>query len=84
MKINGGIVRRIDELGRIVIPVEMRNALDIAQKDPVEIRMEGSNIILNKYENRCVFCGELRPPIRFNGKLICKKCLKKINEENKY
>ena len=72
MKLSTGIVRRVDELGRIVIPIEMRNALDIAQKDPVEISMEGSSIILRKYENRCVFCGELRPAIRFNGKLLCK------------
>ena len=83
MKLSTGIVRRVDELGRIVIPIEMRNALDIAQKDPVEISMEGSNIILHKYENRCVFCGALRPDIRFNGKLMCKKCLEKINEQTK-
>lgn len=83
MKLSTGIVRRVDELGRIVIPIEMRNALDIAQKDPVEISMEGSNIILHKYENRCVFCGALRPSIRFNGKLMCKKCLEKINEQTK-
>ncbi len=83
MKLSTGIVRRVDELGRIVIPIEMRNALDIAQKDPVEISMEGSSIILRKYENRCVFCGALRPAIRFNGKLMCKKCLEKINEQTK-
>lgn len=81
MKLSTGIVRRVDELGRIVIPIEMRNALDIAQKDPVEISLEGSNIILHKYENRCVFCGTLRPAIRFNGKLMCNKCLKEINEQ---
>ena len=83
MKLSTGIVRRVDELGRIVIPIEMRNALDIAQKDPVEISMEGSSIILRKYENRCVFCGALRPSIRYNGKLMCKKCLEKINEQTK-
>ncbi|MBR3132840.1 MAG: AbrB/MazE/SpoVT family DNA-binding domain-containing protein [Clostridia bacterium] len=83
MKLSTGIVRRVDELGRIVIPIEMRNSLNISQKDPVEISMDGSSIILRKYENRCVFCGALRPAIRFNGKLMCSKCLKQINEENK-
>ncbi|MBR3152039.1 MAG: AbrB/MazE/SpoVT family DNA-binding domain-containing protein [Clostridia bacterium] len=82
MKLSTGIVRRVDELGRIVIPIEMRNSLNISQKDPVEISMDGSSIILRKYENRCVFCGALRPAIRFNGKLMCSKCLKQINEEN--
>ena len=66
MKLSTGIVRRVDELGRIVIPIEMRNSLNISQKDPVEISMDGSSIILRKYENRCVFCGALRPAIRFN------------------
>lgn len=81
MRLSSGIVRRVDELGRIVIPIEMRNALNIGQRDPVEISMEGSNIILHKYENRCVFCGALKPSIKYNGKLMCNKCLKKINEE---
>ena len=84
MKVEGiGIVRKIDELGRIVIPKEMRNCLDINIKDAVSIKMEGSEIIIKKYENRCVFCGTLRPAIRFNGKLMCNKCLKEINEMEK-
>lgn len=83
MKLSTGIVRRVDELGRIVIPIEMRNALGIAQKDPVEISIEGSNIILRKYENRCVFCGVLRPSIKYNGKLVCNKCLAELNEQVK-
>ena len=52
-----GIVRRVDELGRIVIPIELRNKLKIAEKDPIEIYVEGSSIILKKYEETCVFCG---------------------------
>ena len=63
----------------------MRKELDIDQKDPIEISIEGSNIILHKYENKCVFCGAIKPAIRYNGKLICSKCLKEINKtvENK-
>lgn len=80
MKISTGIVRRVDELGRIVIPKEMRQVLDINQKDPVEINIEGSSIILRKYENRCVFCGAIKPAIRYNEKLMCANCLKEINK----
>ena len=82
MKISTGIIRRVDELGRIVIPKEMRKALDIDQKDPIEISVEGSNLILHKYENRCVFCGAIKPSLRYNGKLMCSKCLKEINKIN--
>ncbi len=79
MKIkNVGIVRRVDPLGRIVIPIEMRKELNIEIKDPVEISLEGSNIILHKYENRCVFCGTLRPQNEFQGKKICDKCLEEL------
>ena len=81
MKLSSGIVRRVGELGRIVIPIEMRKELNIKVKDPVEISLEGSNIILHKYENRCVFCGTLRPAIKFSGKLMCNKCLEKINTQ---
>ena len=85
MKLSTGIIRRVDELGRIVIQKEMRKYIDIYQKDPIEISIEGSNIILHKYENKCVFCGAIKPAIRYNGKLICSKCLKEINKtvENK-
>ena len=75
-----GIVRRVDELGRVVIPIELRNKFEIAEKDPIEISIEGSNIVLRKYENKCVFCGAIKPAIRYNGKLICSKCLREINK----
>lgn len=81
MKLSSGIVRRLDELGRIVIPIEMRSSLDISPRDPIEISMEGSTIILKKYENRCVFCGAIKPAIKFEGKLICNNCLQKINKQ---
>ena len=80
MKLSTGIVRRVDELGRIVLPKEMRKQLNIDQKDPIEISIEGSSIILTKYENRCVFCGAVKPSIQYHDKLICSKCLKAINK----
>lgn len=77
-----GIVRKVDELGRVVIPIELRNALDIAQKDPLEIFVEGSSIILKKYESACVFCGGTKQLTNYKDKLICSKCLKQITELN--
>ena len=75
-----GIVRKIDELGRIVLPIETRKILGINTKDPVEIYMDNDSIILRKYEPACMFCGRADDTIRFNGKLICKKCYEKMGE----
>ena len=51
-----GIVRRVDELGRVVIPIEIRNQFNIDEKDPIEIYVDGSSIILKKFEQNCIFC----------------------------
>ena len=75
-----GIVRKVDELGRIVLPIELRNKLDIAVKDPVEIYVDGSSIILRKYEPNCVFCGNNKDLITYNNKLVCKKCQEKLSD----
>jgi len=81
MKLGTGIVRKIDELGRIVLPKEMRKVLDIKHNDYIEMRMEGSNIVLHKYENRCVFCGEINPKYNFADKKMCGYFLRKIKNE---
>jgi len=75
-----GIVRRVDELGRVVIPIELRNKFGIAEKDPIEIYVEGSNIILRKFESNCVFCGNSKKLAEYKDKLICDKCLKQLPE----
>lgn len=75
-----GIIRRVDELGRVVIPIELRNKFGIAEKDPIEIYVEGSNIILKKHEPNCVFCGSSKNLAEYKGKLICDKCSKQISE----
>jgi len=77
-----GIVRRVDELGRVVIPIEMRNKFSIAEKDPIEIYVDGSSIILKKYEENCVFCGNTKNLSEYKSKLICNKCLSQIAEIN--
>ena len=74
-----GIIRRVAELGRIVIPIELRNKLKIAEKDPIEIYVDGSSIILKKYEETCVFCGSTRNVVEYKGKLICTKCTQNIS-----
>ena len=73
-----GIVRKMDELGRIVLPIELRNTLDIKQKDPLEIFVEGDSIILKKYVPACIFCGSTTDMMSYNDKNICKKCAKEI------
>lgn len=75
-----GIIRRVDELGRVVIPIELRNKFGISEKDPIEIYVEGSNIILKKYEPNCVFCGSSKNLVTYKEKLICDKCAKQISE----
>lgn len=81
MKISTGIVRRVDDLGRIVIPMEMRKELNIGINDPMEISKEGQTIILRRYEHTCTFCGKLKPEHNFSNKKICKECLEKIKNE---
>ena len=73
-----GVVRRVDELGRIVIPIELRRTLDIAEKDALEIYVDGEQIILKKYEPACIFCGAARDVTNYNGKTICQKCFEEM------
>ena len=77
-----GIVRRMDELGRVVIPIEIRNQFNIAEKDPMEIYVDGSSIVLKKFEPNCIFCGNTKNLLEYKDKLICEKCSKKISELN--
>ena len=70
-----GIVRKVDELGRIVLPIELRRTLDIAEKDSLEIYVDDDRIVLKKYEPTCVFCGSSKDVISFKGKNICPVCL---------
>lgn len=73
-----GIVRRVDELGRVVLPMELRRTLDIGEKDALEIFTEGSSIILKKYEPACIFCADAKDVINYKGKNICVNCMKEL------
>lgn len=75
-----GIVRRLDQLGRIVIPKELRDTFDIKETDPIEIFVEGNEIILKKYQVSCIFCNDSADVQEFNGKNVCKKCIAKIKK----
>jgi AbrB family transcriptional regulator, transcriptional pleiotropic regulator of transition state genes len=77
-----GIVRKVDELGRIVLPKELRVTLNINEKDPLEIYVdEDSRIILRKYEPACVFCGGMNGIITYKGHNVCHDCLNKLSEK---
>jgi transcriptional pleiotropic regulator of transition state genes len=74
-----GIVRKVDELGRIVLPIELRRNLDIEERDALEIYMDGDKIVLQKYQPACVFCGSNDGISDFKGRNVCKKCRKHIS-----
>ena len=73
-----GIVRKVDELRPIVLPIELRRTLDIAEKDALEIYVEGSSVILKKYRPSCIFCDGSKDITVFKGKNVCPKCLKEL------
>lgn len=75
-----GIIRKVDDLGRIVLPIELRRTLDIAERDELEIFMEGDHIVLRKYEPACIFCASDRKLAVYNGKNICRDCIRKMSE----
>lgn len=76
-----GIVRRVDELGRVVLPIELRRTLSISDKDSLEIYVDGEKIVLKKYEPACIFCGNASDIELFHGKNVCKSCMKQITIE---
>ena len=75
-----GIIRRVDELGRIVLPVETRKLMGLETRDGVEIFVEDDRIILKKYQPSCVFCGEADGVVDFKGKKVCKTCIEKLKK----
>ena len=73
-----GIVRKVDELGRVVIPIELRRNLEIKEKDALEIFVDGEQIILKKYSPACIFCGQAKDVSTFKGKNICPACFDEL------
>lgn len=75
-----GVVRQLDTLGRIVLPIELRRTMDIGVKDMLEIFVEDDQIILKKYHPSCIFCSDARDVVSYRGKLVCKKCLADLKQ----
>jgi transcriptional pleiotropic regulator of transition state genes len=73
-----GIVRKVDELGRVVIPIELRRTLGIGEKDSLEIYVDGERIILKKYEPACIFCGNAESVVYYKNKVICGSCISEM------
>lgn len=76
-----GIVRKVDELGRIVLPIELRRTLDIAERDSLEIYVDGSSIVLRKYQPACIFCDDAKSVVNYKGKNVCPSCIKALQQE---
>lgn len=76
-----GVVRKVDELGRIVLPIEIRKVLEIKQKDPLEIFTDGDKIVLQKYVPSCIFCNSSEDVVYFSGKRVCASCVEKLKSQ---
>ena len=75
-----GIIRRMDELGRVVIPVELRRTLNIKTDDSLEVFVDGDFIMLKKYEPACIFCGNAKDVENIHGKNVCRNCLDELKK----
>ena len=76
-----GIIRRVDQLGRIVLPAELRKTMNISDRDALEIFVDYDKIILSKYTPACIFCDNVDNVVHFKGKRICAACLEKLKKE---
>ena len=75
-----GIVRKVDELGRIVLPIELRRTLEISVKDSLEIYVEGNLVVLKKYEPACIFCGNAKNVTTYKDKIVCEDCIEELKK----
>ncbi len=75
-----GMVRKVDELGRIVLPSEIRKCMDINIRDSLEIFTDGGRIILQKYQPACIFCNDADNVVFFSDKRVCRACLEKLRD----
>ena len=75
-----GITRQLDNLGRFVLPIEIRRVLDIKEKDSLEIFTDNGRVVLQKYQPSCIFCGEAGDTVLFNDKRVCRDCLASLKK----
>lgn len=76
-----GIVRKVDELGRVVLPIELRRTLNISYKDSLEIFTDNNMVVLRKYEPCCIFCGSATNVVTYKGKNICPECISRMHDD---
>ena len=76
-----GIVRNVDNLGRLVLPSELRKTLNIELREPLEIYVEGDCIILKKYAPACIFCGSGEKVFVYHEKRVCEKCIDELRKK---
>lgn len=75
-----GIIRKVDELGRVVLPIELRRTLDLAERDELEIYLDNDKIILQKFEPSCIFCGSSAGLVSYRGKNVCQDCIRDMSK----
>ena len=75
-----GIVRKVDELGRVVLPIEYRRILEIDVRDEVEFQLEDDRLVLKKHEQNCMFCASTKELVTYMGKSVCTECIHKMSE----
>jgi transcriptional pleiotropic regulator of transition state genes len=76
-----GIVRNLDNVGRLVIPKEIRNVMGISEGDPLEISQVDNEIIIRKYNKGCIFCGSDKSIFEFREALVCEECKKALGQD---
>ena len=75
-----GIVRKIDEQGRIVLPIELRRTLELEEQNELEIYLDDDKVILKKYEPACVFCASSYDLVSYRGRKVCMECIQAMND----
>ena len=78
-----GVVRKIDELGRIVLPSELRRVFGIREGDELEISVDGEKVILEKRQDVCIFCSAEKPSIDFHGRSVCETCAGELGRQGR-
>ena len=76
-----GMIRQLDELGRLTLPIELRRSMELGQHDALEITLENDAIVLRKYEPNCIFCGSMRDLRTLRGKQVCRSCREALRDE---
>lgn len=78
-----GVVRKIDELGRIVLPSELRRVFGIREGDELAISVDGERVILEKRQDVCIFCSAEQPTIDFRGRAVCDICAGELGKQGR-